>query len=61
MEKMNQRLALEFDTATGKCGVNGGVMVQFKGCITEARFDEIVAKQKERDRADPAAAKSDRS
>jgi hypothetical protein len=53
MEKMYQRLVLEFDTATGKCSVNGGVMVLFKGFITEARFNEIVANQKKIDEENP--------
>jgi hypothetical protein len=53
MEKIYQRLALRVRHRDRQVRCQWGVMVQFKGCITEARFDEIVAKQKERDRQTP--------
>ena len=53
METMAQSLVLAFDTKTGKFSVDGGVSVYFKGFTTEEKFNEVAARQKEKDRADP--------
>lgn len=53
MGKANEKLVLEFDTNTGKCSINGGVPVYFKGFATEQEFNKIVEQQKVKDRADP--------
>jgi hypothetical protein len=48
-----RKVVLEFDTTTGKCRLNGGVAVYFKGCTSEERFQEELERQKERDREKP--------
>ena len=49
----NQRVVLEFDTKTGKCRMNGGVAVYFKGCKSEERFQEELEQQQKKDRENP--------
>ena len=55
MEDTMDRLVLEFDTKTGKCRINGSVAVYFRGCIAEERFNELLERQKEKDRSEPPA------
>jgi hypothetical protein len=53
------RFVLEFDPETGKCKVDGGVAVAFRGFMGEELFEQILVRQKERDRAEPPPAAPD--
>lgn len=44
-----QPLVLVFDVERRKCSLNGGPWVNFKGCISEERFKEIIEIQKRKD------------